>query len=33
MHPGHEQTFEVKYGFSLLCGVQYAANIWYKSPG
>lgn len=33
MHPGHEPTIEVKYGFSLLCGVQYAANIWYKSAG
>ena len=33
MHPGHAQTFELKYGFSLLGGVQYAANVWYKIAG
>jgi hypothetical protein len=33
LHPGHENVFELKYGFSLLGGVQYAANIWYKIAG
>jgi hypothetical protein len=30
LEPGKEQRFELKYGFSLLGGVQYAANLWYK---
>lgn len=30
LQPGHTQRFELKYGFSLLGGVQYAANLWYK---
>ena len=30
LNPGHTQRFELKYGFSLLGGVQYAANLWYK---
>jgi hypothetical protein len=30
LHPSGVQTFELKYGFSLLGGVQYAANLWYK---
>lgn len=31
--PNRSQTFELKYGFSLLGGVQYAANLWYKIQG
>jgi hypothetical protein len=30
LHPSGTQRFELKYGFSLLGGVQYAANLWYK---
>ncbi len=30
---GHVHTWELKYGFSLLGGVQYAANIWYRIAG
>ena len=30
LHPSDTQRFELKYGFSLLGGVQYAANLWYK---
>ncbi len=31
--PNRSQRFELKYGFSLLGGVQYAANLWYKIQG
>jgi hypothetical protein len=30
LQPGGVDTWELKYGFSLLGGVQYAANFWYK---
>lgn len=33
MNPGNTQVWELKYGFSLLGGVQYAANAWYKVEG
>jgi hypothetical protein len=33
LHPGHVQTWELKYGFSFTGGVQYAANLWYKVVG
>ena len=33
MHPGNTQVWELKYGFSLLGGVQYAANLWYQIVG
>lgn len=33
LHPGHVHGWELKYGFSLLGGVQYAANLWYKVVG
>ena len=33
LHPGHVHAWELKYGFSLLGGVQYAANLWYKVVG
>ena len=28
--PGRVHNWELKYGFSLLGGVQYAANLWYR---
>jgi hypothetical protein len=33
LDPGKTHRFELKYGFSLLGGVQYAANLWYKIRG
>ena len=33
LDPGKTHRFELKYGFSLLGGVQYAANLWYKIEG
>jgi hypothetical protein len=33
IHPGNTQVWELKYGFSLLGGVQYAANLWYQIVG
>lgn len=33
LHAGQTHTWELKYGFSLLGGVQYAANLWYKIGG
>jgi hypothetical protein len=33
LDPGKTHRFELKYGFSLLGGVQYAANLWYKIQG
>ena len=33
LNPGKSHRFELKYGFSLLGGVQYAANLWYKIQG
>ncbi len=31
--PGGAQTWELKYGFSLFGGVQYAAELWYDIAG
>jgi hypothetical protein len=33
LNPNQSHRFELKYGFSLLGGVQYAANLWYKIQG
>jgi hypothetical protein len=33
LDPNRSQRFELKYGFSILGGVQYAANLWYKIQG
>jgi hypothetical protein len=33
LHPGGTHNWELKYGFSLFGGVQYAANLWYKISG
>ena len=30
---GQTHTWELKYGFSIFGGVQYAANLWYKIAG
>ena len=30
---GHTHVWELKYGFSIFGGVQYAANLWYKIAG
>jgi hypothetical protein len=31
--PNQSHRFELKYGFSIFGGVQYAANLWYKIQG
>ena len=33
LNPNQRHRFELKFGFSLLGGVQYAANLWYKIQG
>lgn len=33
MKPNDTQTWELKYGFSIFGGIQYAANVWYKIVG
>ena len=33
VNPNQSQRFELKYGFSIFGGVQYAANLWYKIQG
>jgi len=33
LNPNQSQRFELKYGFSIFGGVQYAANLWYKIQG
>lgn len=33
LDPGKIDVFDLKYGFSLFGGVQYAANLWYKIQG
>jgi hypothetical protein len=33
LNPGRSHRFELKYGFSIFGGVQYAANLWYKIQG
>jgi hypothetical protein len=33
LDPGHTHQWELKYGFSLNGGVQYAADLWYKISG
>jgi hypothetical protein len=33
LQSGREHVWELKYGFSLIGGVQYAANIWYRIAG
>lgn len=33
LDPGGSQTWELKYGFSIFGGVQYAADLWYDIAG
>jgi hypothetical protein len=33
LKPNDTQTWELKYGFSIFGGIQYAANVWYKIAG
>jgi hypothetical protein len=33
LNAGHTHVWELKYGFSIFGGVQYAANLWYKIAG
>ena len=33
LNPSQSQRLELKYGFSIFGGAQYAANLWYKIQG
>jgi hypothetical protein len=33
LQPGATAAWELKYGFSLFGGIQYASDIWYEVPG